>query len=215
MLKKVLAAAVTLGLATGAQAYEPEFPGYIQGSLGQAKAEKPSFVKGEQRGAKELGGNSSSDRTDTAYKLVFGVNVHEYVALEAQYIDLGKAKYKARALTITEKMDLSSKGFGFNVVGNYPITEEFSVFAKTGLHHLKTKAKQKINIPGYGGSKSTNKWVNSIGVGASYEFVSNLAVVGEYERYRKVAKNVKDSDGDKIGLRHNVDLLSVGLRYSF
>ena len=41
MLKKVLAAAVVLGAATGAQASGL----YVQGNIGKANADKPNYVK--------------------------------------------------------------------------------------------------------------------------------------------------------------------------
>lgn len=234
MLKKVLAVAVAFGLATGAQASDFEVSGYLQGNLGQAKAKKPSAVKAEQRDFKDIGGRTSSDRTDLAYKLIVGLQLNQYVAVEGQYIDLGKAKYKGRDSWSFEggsgfyqdKLDMKTSGFGFNVVGSYPVTEDFSVFAKTGLHYLKTKGTLKdswgVSVEGEGayiesgkGSKSVRKWTNSIGIGASYQIIPNLSVVGEYERYRNVAdKKVRVYD-EKIKFKHNVDYLSVGLRYSF
>lgn len=238
MLKKVLAAAVVLGMATSAQAAGFEVSGYVQGSLGQAKASKPSVVKQEQRYFADwydgVGVKTSSDRTDTAYKLIVGLQLNPYVAVEAQYIDLGKADYKSRynesweggSFSDTQKIDLKTKGFGFNVVGSYPVTEDFSVFAKTGLHHLRTKGTLKENWGGsdvyegsyadsYKASKSVRKWTNSIGIGASYQVIPNLSVVGEYERYRNVADKKVRIDDEKVKFKHNVDYLSVGLRYSF
>lgn len=235
MLKKVLAVAVAFGLATGAQASDFEVSGYLQGNLGQAKAKKPSVVKNIQAEYKADGGSTSSDRTDLAYKLIVGLQLNEYVAVEAQYIDLGKTKYKARDAWSSgegvnwfeqNKLDMKTSGFGFNVVGSYPVTDDFSVFAKTGLHYLKTKGTLKdswgVSAEGEGayiesgkGSKSVRKWTNSIGIGASYQIIPNLSVVGEYERYRNVAdKKVRVYD-EKIKFKHNVDYLSVGLRYSF
>lgn len=225
MLKKVLAVAVAFGLATGAQASDFEVSGYLQGNLGQAKAKKPSAVKAEQRDFKDIGGRTSSDRTDLAYKLIVGLQLNQYVAVEGQYIDLGKAKYKGRdaepGLAFGEKIDFKTKGLGFNVVGTYPVTEDFSVFAKTGLHHLKTKGTMKGALDFNGErisdkeSKSVRKWTNSIGIGASYQIIPNLSVVGEYERYRNVADKKVRIDDDKVKFKHNVDYLSVGLRYSF
>ncbi len=173
-------------------------------------------------------GRLSSDRKDSAHKLIIGVQVNEYIALEAQYLDLGKSEYKSVASWDggagfeKEKLQLKTTGFGFNVVGSYPVTESFNVFAKTGLHQLKSKVSWR-EVGGHTGlgetwsdkaSSSNSKWIHSIGVGASYELIPDLALVGEYERYRNTAKDIKIGS-EKLGLKHNIDLLSVGLRYSF
>lgn len=242
MFKKTLAAALILGLAsTGAQAADWDVSGYIQGNLGQAKASKPSAVKrvenyhrGEAAGANtypgvNAGARTSSDKTDTAYKLIVGLQLNPYVAIEAQYIDLGKSKYKAgnsgsytgASWSEQDKVDFSTAGYGANLVGTLPI-DKFTLFAKAGLHNLKTKAKHRssdIDVStGFGtitdsekSSKSVTKWTQSFGIGASYEFIDNLAVVAEVERYRNVAD--KKWDGAKV--KHDIDMLSAGIRYKF
>lgn len=217
MFKKTLAAALVLGLAsTGAQAADWDVSGYIQGNLGQAKAEKPSVVKDVQR----LGARTSSDKTDTAYKLIVGLQLNPYVALEAQYTDLGKSNYKVSASgpsgSMRAKMDFDTKGYGANLVGTLPI-DKFTLFAKAGLHNLRTKASRVIHSNTVFGdfnfkdSKTVTKWTQSYGIGASYEFIDNLAVVAEVERYRNVAD--KNWDGDKV--KHDIDMLSAGIRYKF
>lgn len=220
MLKKILTAAVVLGMATGAQASNFEVSGYVQGNLGQATAKKPGMAKDIRNYHKGRGGSSSSSRNDLGYKMIVGLQLNQYMAVEAQYIDLGKLSYKGRSWGEYDKLDLKNRGFGFNVVGSYPVTEDFSVFAKTGFHYLKTKAKHKYIEDGlysYGSNKSIRKWSNSIGVGVSYRVIPNLSIVGEYERYRNVAnKKVDFEDWIAEGkLKHNIDYLSVGVRYSF
>lgn len=221
MFKKTLAAALVLGLAsTGAQAADWDVSGYIQGNLGQSRAEKPRAVKDFQREVSAPGVRTSTDKTDTAYKLIVGLQLNPYVALEAQYTDLGKFEYKASASNGAEyvraKTDFDTAGYGANLVGTLPI-DKFTLFAKTGLHNLKTKAKLRAVSTVVGESfdiresKNVTKWTQSYGIGASYEFIDNLAVVVEAERYRNVAD--KKWDGAKI--KHNVDLFSAGIRYKF
>ena len=56
MLKRTLLAAAVLGLSTTAvQAYEPT--GYLTGSIGQARADKPRAAKNVQNEYKEYGGH--------------------------------------------------------------------------------------------------------------------------------------------------------------
>ena len=225
MLKKTLLAAAVFACATTAVQAD-EVSGYLTGSIGQAKAEKPKVVKEEQGFFKEIGGSTSSDRTDTAYKIAVGLKMNPYVALEAQYIDLGKASYKGSVsepgvVSYTEKIDFKTSGLGANLVGTLPLND-FTLFAKAGYHLLKTKGtlKNSINITGVGSfsdseSKTVRKWTPSFGVGASYAITQELAVVAEYERYQDVANKKVDVYGDKTSFKHNIDLASVGLRYNF
>ena len=228
MLKKTLLAAVVLGLsATAVQA--DDVSGYLTGSIGQAKADKPTAIKQEQNDYyKAFGGSTSSDRTDTAYKIAVGLKVNPYVALELQYIDLGESTYKGRdsftsggvLVNENEKFNLKTSGFGGNVVATYPI-EDFAVFAKAGYHYLETKGSDKYaatetfagvtESDGFKASGKIRKWTPSFGAGASYNITSEFAVVAEYERYKGVA----DKKIDGISFKHDIDLASVGLRYNF
>lgn len=235
MLKKTLLAAVVLGLSTTAvQAYEVS--GYVTGSIGQARADKPKLAKEIKSVRDEIGSLSgfssrtSSDRTDTAYKIAVGLQANPYVALELQYIDLGESSYKTRlsgsydnGVTYQDsgKVKLDTSGFGANLVGTYPI-EGFTLFAKAGYHYLKTKGSAKYSYSqsdGYSGSasesKTIRKWTPSFGVGASYNITPELAVVAEYERYQGVADKKVTIDGDKYKFKHDIDFASVGLRYNF
>lgn len=213
MFKKTLAAALILGLAsTGAQAADWDVSGYIQGNIGQSKAEKPSFVKRE---AQSLPGTTKSDSKDTAYKLIVGLQLNPYVALEAQYVDLGKANYKIRSAGNENKIRTSTKGLGANLVGTLPI-ESFTLFAKAGLHNMETKLSDKTNL-GYSASGTTRQWTPSYGIGASYEFVENLAAVVEYERYHKAAddKAWAGYTKERVSVKHDIDMFSAGIRYKF
>lgn len=231
MLKKVLLAALVSSLAaTAVQA--DDVSGYVTGSLGQAKAEKPSAIKDEQNFWKAVGGRTTTDRTDTAYKIAVGLKINPYVALEAQYIELGKTNYKGGfsytepglSVSASEKINMKTSGLGANLVGIYPI-EDFTVFAKAGYHLMKTKGTLKTSeFVSFGGatagfsesdSKTVRKWTPSFGLGASYNFTKELAAVAEYERYQDVANKKVNVYGEKTSFKHNVDLASVGLRYNF
>ena len=191
MLKKTLLAAVVLGLsATAVQA--DDVSGYLSGNVGQ------SDTKG--------GG------TDTAYKIAVGLQANQYVALEAQYIDLGEGKAKAYVavddVTVRAKGAFDTKGFGANLVGTLPL-DDFKLFGKVGYHRLETKGTVKgtatkgTQTLNFKVKDKTNEWVPSFGAGASYAFTPAIEVVAEYERYKKVADS------------YDVDLASVGLRYNF
>lgn len=187
MLKKVLLTAVVLGLAsTAAQANDVS--GYVTGSVGQTDSK--GFNTNKKFG----------------HKVVVGLQANQYVALEAQYTDLGKPKDKgyvvdnfANAYNATGTAE--TRGLGANIVGTLPL-DDFKLFAKAGYHKMETKV--KIKAAGLGSVSSKDReWVPSLGIGAGYSLTPELSVVAEYERYKDVADD------------YNVDFASVGIRYSF
>lgn len=187
MLKKVLLAALVSSLAaTAVQA--DDVSGYVTGSLGLS----------DSKGANK--------NTDFAYKMVVGLQVNPYVALEGQYIDLGKPNEKFLVADnfgniYRAKATADTKGLGANIVGTLPL-DDFKLFAKAGYHKMETKVKLKID--GLGSeSFREREWVPSLGLGGSYALAPEFEVVAEYERYKDVADS------------YNVDLASVGLRYNF
>ena len=64
-------------------------------------------------------------RINLVIKLLVGLQVNQYFALEAQYTDLGKPKDKIsgriEGMDVTTKGTADTKGFGFNVVGTLPL----------------------------------------------------------------------------------------------
>ena len=189
MLKKTLLAAAVFAFATTA-VQANEVTCYLSGNVGQSDA------KGFR-----------SD-TDTAYKIAVGLQANPYVALEAQYIDLGKPSDKGSLVyqgnTYNYKGSAETKGFGANLVGTLPL-DDFKLFAKVGYHRLETKVKVDVAGGGIAASASgkDHEWVPSVGLGASYAFTPALEAVVEFERYKDVADD------------YDVDFASLGLRYNF
>lgn len=217
MLKKTLLAAAVLGLsATAVQANE--ISGYATYSIGHAQADKPKVAKEVIDVFKVFGSSTSTDRSSTGHKIAVGFKFNPYLALEAQYIDLGSSSYKGvysvPPAYLSGKIDLKTAGLGGNLVGIYPI-EDFTLFAKAGYHALRTKGTFKIvsSVPGDTRTykETINKWAPSIGIGASYDMTKELAVVAEYELYKGVAN--KTVNGEKF--KHDIDFASIGLRYTF
>lgn len=223
MLKKILLPALALGamgaFATSAQAHEVS--SYVQISAGQSKAEKFELTK-------HIGNAwdySSSNRTDTAYKIAVGLKINPHIAIEGQYIDLGKSKYKSGnyymgTLDETGKASIDSYGLGMNLVGAYPVGD-FSLFAKVGYHLMRTKYSQRVveyGNPTYSESQSSSsrKLIPSFGVGVSYAMTNHLAVLIEHERFNGLGRGSKVNHfGDKYSVKHDVDFTSIGLRYHF
>lgn len=223
MLKKTLLAALVscLGVtAAHANPYQPN--GYLFGNIGQADASASKIRNGLDAQAEEIAdffgldqGRRSFDEKDSAFKIGAGIQLNQHVAVEFQYLDLGKLSYKAQGVntfdgtTASLKGSAATDGFGANLVGTLPF-DRFKLFGKVGYHKLKTKGKLSVDIavPEVGTfavseSESTTEWVTSYGLGASYAFTQTVELVAEYERYQDVADE------------YDVNFASVGLRYNF
>ena len=219
MIKKIVLPALALGamgaIATSAQAYEVS--SYLQASVGQSKAERTFLVKG-------MAGEWDSfkaDRTDTAYKIIAGLNLNQYIGIEGQYVDLGKSSYKGKdylpgIVDYTGKADLESYGLGLNLVGKYPI-QDFALFAKVGYHFMHTKYSDRATNHLTGDSekysKSSRKMIPSFGIGASYAITNHLSLLAEYERFNGIGRGIRQSGLELV--KHDVDFASVGIRYHF
>ena len=190
MLKRtVITAAVLAFSATAAQAQDVS--GYLQGSLGYSETK---FTNNITSHVPDLDKITSTDKNSGAYKFIVGVQLNRFIALEAQYIDLGSAKLKDQD---KDTLKAKNRGFGGNLVGTLPIGD-LNLFAKAGLHRIKTSLSSDY-------TGSTKETVTSYGGGLSYNINEALTVVADYERYRKLA-DIKD---------YHIDVASVGLRYNF
>lgn len=199
MKVRLLAAAIAAGAAFGVQAGSLDMDTYFQLSFGQTKA-KTDFA------------SSSSGLNDSGFKLIAGIEVSPYWAIEAQYIDFGKFTdkytYSAGYLgSVQMKTSIETAGLGLNLVGTLPIADHSLIYVKSGAHHFRSKVRVTGSQYGYSASESfsVNEWAGALGLGFLYDLTYNLSVVAEYERYFNVAGR------DSV----DIDFLSLGLRYTF
>ncbi len=193
MLKKSILVAAALAITTTAQAQDVS--GYLQGSLGYAKAKKADLAEVNRLVDYGKGTvNKYTDTSDTAYKFLVGLQLNSFIALEAQYTDLGSIRLKDKE---NKTLKIKNRGYGANLVGTLPV-QDLTLFVKAGAHRIKSKASADY----YG---SVTKNVTSFGAGASYNITPELTLVADYDHYRKIAKIKK----------HNINVGSLGLRYNF
>lgn len=169
-------AAVALAFgATGIAQAQTQGP-YVGGSVGG------SHFKGGR-----IGGAPATDRSATGAKVFGGYQLTPNVAVEAGYADLGRFDSRAG--------QLGADGVYLDAVGKLPLTGQWSALGRVGVFNGRTD--------GVGGAgRATNA---KVGAGVEYAIDSNLAVRGEWERYRLDTR----SGGE------NSDLYSVGVKYAF
>jgi OOP family OmpA-OmpF porin len=175
-----------LAAAPGAVAQGAGF--YLGGSLGQA-----TFT--EWCDASAL----TCDDKDSAWKLLGGYRFNQYFAIEATYIDWGKATGSAFSPSLGQNVAISAEqtSMGAAAVGSFPLTPQFSLFGKAGF--LLTEQDIRRRAPGVSSTISGDETELHYGVGGRFAFAPNWAVRAEWEKTEKL----------------KVELFSIGVEYRF
>ena len=183
-----------LGATLGTQALAQTAPGwYIGGNVGRASTD---FDAPAPLVAPGVG--FSEDEHDTAWKLFGGYQFHRNFAVEGGYYDLGSYDFGFAAPGGAGSARY--QGFNLDLVGTLPLSDRFSVIGRVGAAYTRARTS-------FGGREDTERsWGPKVGLGLEYAFTPQLAVRGEWERYR-----VRDA----FRGRGDVDVASIGVVYRF
>lgn len=146
--------------------------------------------------------SSSSDDQSNQFRLQAGYQFNPNFAIEAGYIDLGKAKYKATAGSST-KGELKAGGIDLVGLAILPVTDDLSLFAKGGFVAASVDAK----ATGFK-KTSTNEIVPLVGVGAIYKIDKNIDLRADYDYAANIGSSNKTGEIDS-------HMLSMGVTYHF
>jgi OOP family OmpA-OmpF porin len=189
----IAATGAAVAQAKPAPAAQPFKPFYIGGGAGWAKLdlETSDFPNS---GTIDLGGtvgtvafNSTRDEDSFGWKAFAGWRFNQYLALEAGYVDLGRANVQYTVPGLTGQADLKVTDHAWTVagVGTFPVGYNISLLGKLGvaLHYTKTSA--NVSVPGAsaGASESDHRAGFLWGLGAAYDFNPNIGVRVEYENF--------------------------------
>jgi len=144
---------------------------------------------------------------DIGYKLLLGARLMPELAIEGGYMDLGKAKFKIALGNGEVSGSFKGSGVFVDAVGTLPINSDWSAFGKIGILSGKTKLSASMN--GESGGLSDTGMGARFGIGATYVLTKAVSIRTEWER----SHFNTTLDGQSV--KGNVDLLSVGLNYSF
>lgn len=148
------------------------------------------------------------DDEDFGYKFFGGYKLNRNFAVEGGYFNLGEFGYTATTSppgTATGNIKLS--GFNLDALGILPLTDKFSLFGRIGVQYAKAKDSFSGTGAAAGDSSASKSAANyKAGVGLQYDFTDNLGLRTEWERYRI---------NDAVGNRGDIDMISVGLVFSF
>ena len=145
---------------------------YIGGSINQAFVDEAGI-----------------DDDDTGFKVFGGYRFSDYFAIEASYYDLGDVSEGDNSFSVD--------GGSLRVMGSIPVSRDFSLFGKVGMHAWNADVGGAI-AGRFSDDSDTDVFY---GVGAEYRLTGPWSVRGELERYE-----VDDFD---------VDQVSVGVAFHF
>jgi OmpA-OmpF porin, OOP family len=174
---QALVAIAALAFAGSVAAQTPSLSSaYVGGSIGQS-----DFKDG-------CSGIADCDEKDTAWRILGGYQFNRHFAAELGYHNLGEVSAGGESV----------EGTAWELVGigAYPIVDKFSVYGKLGLY--------RGELEGAGIDESNTDL--TYGAGLQYDFLKNVGVRGEWQRYSKMGGGDDETD---------VDVLSVGLVYRF
>lgn len=160
------------------------------------------------RGATGL--SSSESASGNQWRLQGGYRFNEYLAVEAGYIDFGKADYKASYAGGSARGDLKAGGIDVAALASLPVTDKFSVFGKAGAVFAHTKSSLSASGPASLASdnQSSNVVRPLVGIGANYKLTQNVDLRADFDHVSGLGKSGKTGKMD-------VNMASVGVAYNF
>ena len=130
-----------------------------------------------------------NDTKDVTYQGGIGYRFTPNWAVEVGAADLGDYSIDlADALGSSLRGTYKVKGFKTAVLGIYPATERFSLFAKLGIASTKAEFDATLVVGGVATAYSVDEKRNSLlaGFGAQYMIWRNLGVRAEFENWGRV-----------------------------
>jgi hypothetical protein len=179
-IRPVSAAVLSLCLAA-MQASAADNGIYLGGSLGQGGVQLNDAIEG-----------FDYDANSTAYKLIAGWRFLDWLAVEANYVDLGSGD----DLVDDTRVETDVSGLTASLVGFLPIGP-VDLFARAGVIDWNAD----LDVRDFDISDSEDGTDFAWGLGAQFR-VWSLSLRAEYERFE-----IKDAD--------TVDMISLGVTWTF
>lgn len=155
---------------------------YLGGSVGAAGVKADDSVDGS---------NFNYDAGSTGFKLIGGWRFLDWLAVEADYVDLGSGNDKVQGI----ELETDINGVSLSAVGFLPLGP-VDLLARVGAINWNAD----LRAPGFG-KVSDDGTDFTWGVGAQFRVLS-LAIRAEYEQF-----DIADAD--------TVDMVSLGVTWTF
>ena len=162
-------------------------------------------------------GDSSLDKTDTAFGGLIGYKFLPAFAVEAGYVDLGQLSYTSSGTVsdgfflypATADFSADAKGPTLSALGILPLSPTWDIYLRGGAFFAKTTLQADISVGGFGGDdEMSSDSVDALaGGGIAVHLGERFGLRAEYTRYFKVGD--EDTTGEA-----DVDQLTVGFTYT-
>jgi OOP family OmpA-OmpF porin len=188
--------------------------GHAEGfyALGQVTHSRATFDSNAFAAALSSAGangiSSHNDGNGNQWRLQAGYRFNDYVAVEAGYIDFGKAKYHATYAGGTASGDLKAGGIDLAALISAPIGDGFSIFGKIGVVDAKVKANLSSTLAGADGSSSTTVVRPLVGIGGSYQLTPQVSLRADLDHVSGLGKSTTTG-------KLSSNMVSLGVAYSF
>lgn len=177
-----LAAVAALGLLTG-PAFAADNGIYLGASVGQSGVSFDDTIEGQ---------DVDFDVDSTGFKAILGWRFVDWLAVEANYVDLGSGDDRVAGT----KIETDVSGISLSAVGFLPVGP-VDLFARVGVIDWEAD----VTARDFGFDASDDGTDLAYGVGAQFR-VWSLSLRGEYERF-----DISDAD--------TVDMISLGVTWTF
>ena len=207
-MKPLLALSAALCLLAS-PAFAGTFYGVGEVSHSSDKLDRAHF-DGALTTAGAAGLSSSDSGSGNQWRLQGGYRFNPNFALEAGYIDFGKAKYTASYTGGSAQGSLKAGGVDVAALLALPVNDSLSVFGKAGVVAAKVDSSLAAGAPASlaSGDATTHVVRPLIGVGAIYKLSENVDLRADYDHVSNLGKS------DKTGTM-DANVVSVGLAYNF
>jgi OOP family OmpA-OmpF porin len=181
--------------------------------LGEVTHSNISLDKGtfndDLTAAGATGLSSSENGSGNQWRLQAGYKFNPYFAVEAGYIDLGQADYKANFAGGAAKGSQKAGGVDLAVLGILPVTDNLSLFGKAGLVAAKVDTKLTSGAPAATNINDSSTEIRPLlGAGATYSLLKNVDLRFDYDHVSDIGKSGKGGKMDD-------DMVSAGVSYNF
>jgi len=137
------------------------------------------------------------DTKDTTWTLFAGYQFNRHVAVEAAYSDLGQQTTSGLISSVPVTSRFETTTWELVGIGALPVTDQFSIYAKFGIHRYESEA----NTTGaFVGATKENGTEFTFGGGIQYAFTPNLGARFEWQRYMDIGAGVPGYEKDDIGV---------------
>lgn len=162
-------------------------------------------------------GRSETSEDGFTYGITFGYQILRFLAVEAQYVDLGDAEYKASMVAtdglgtanVDAQFTAESSGPAVSVLGILPLMHGWEVYGRAGVYFANSDASGRLSLDGFServaDSSNTQEFLWGAGVGYSS---GDWTVRLDYQQYTDVGDD--DTFGDV-----SVDRIVLGAVYRY